>query len=97
MSSLASLQASVAAASTATTGDFSTLKNALLALASKLDQNTAAIHASLSSIRSAMVTQAEALTALGGDVDGSVLSSAQAVLVPDFDADVSSSSATLGD
>lgn len=96
MSSLASLQAAVVAASNATTGDFATLKNALLALAGKLDQNTTAIHASLASIREVVITQAGALTALGGDVDGSVLSSAQAVLVPDFDAEVSSSEAALG-
>lgn len=95
MSSLTSLQDAVSAASAAANGDFATLKNALLALAQKLDQNTAAIHSSLSAIRAVMVTQAGVLASLGGDVDGSVLTAAQAVLVPDFDAAASSSSATL--
>lgn len=97
MSSLASLQAAVADAVAASNGDFATLKNSVLALAAKADQNNQAIHASLSAIRTAVIAQANAISSLGGDVDGSVLSAAQAVETPDFDSAASSSSATLGD
>ena len=97
MGSLQNLQAAVADAVAASNGDFATLKNSVLALAEKADQNNAAIHASLTAIRAAVITQAQAISSLGGDVDGSVLSSAQAVETPDFDSAASSSSATLGD
>jgi hypothetical protein len=95
MSSLQNLQASVAAAAAASNGDFATLKNAVLELAAKADENNTAIHASLTGIRAAVITQAEAIASLGGDVDGSVLSAAQAVQTPDFDSAASSSSATI--
>ncbi len=83
--SLAEANAAVAAALLATQNDGANTRDAILALAAKQNASNAAIHASLSAVREAVVQIATAMTANGQDVDGTILSTAQAIEVHDFD------------
>jgi hypothetical protein len=84
--SLAETTAAVNSALAAVNGDAATTRDAILALAAKQEASNAAIHASLASLRNVVVQIATSLSSTGGDVDGTLLTSAQAVTVPDFDA-----------
>ncbi len=84
--SLAETTAAVNSALAAVNGDAATTRDAILALAAKQEASNAAIHASLASLRNVVVQIATSLSTSGADVDGTLLTSAESVTVPDFDA-----------
>lgn len=83
--SLAETNAAVAAALAATANDGATTREAILALAAKQNASNAAIHASISSVREGLVQIAQAMSANGQDVDGTIVAAAQAIEIHDFD------------
>ncbi len=84
--SLAETTAAVNSALAAVNGDAATTRDAINALANKQSASNEAIHESLASIRDVIEQIAAAMSTLGADVDGTLLTNAQAVTVPDFDA-----------
>lgn len=85
MSTLQQASAAVNAAITAINGDEASTRQAIEALIAKQNAANSAIQSSLAALRDVVVNLANSLADNGAAIDPSLVTEAEAIVVPDFD------------